>query len=74
MKISNNRPPFVYKNKFELQMFELRTEFEQLFAKQQRREHADKLFKRKLVRDVAYSYVKPYELAKYLLNNIYKHD
>ena len=34
MKISERRP-FVYSNKFELQMFELRMEFELLFLKQQ---------------------------------------
>tara|TARA_R110000796_G_scaffold66617_3_gene153151 strand:- start:2039 stop:2200 length:162 start_codon:yes stop_codon:yes gene_type:complete len=36
VKISNRRP-FVYSNKFELQMFELRTEFERLFLEQQDR-------------------------------------
>jgi hypothetical protein len=34
MKFSERRP-FVYTNKFELQMFELRMEFELLFLKQQ---------------------------------------
>ena len=34
MKLSNSRP-FVYSNKFELRMFELRTEFELLFLRQQ---------------------------------------
>ena len=34
MKISERRP-FVYSNRFELQMFELRTEFERMFHKQQ---------------------------------------
>ena len=34
MKISE-RQPFVYENQFQLQMFELRMEFELLFLKQQ---------------------------------------
>jgi len=35
MKLSERRP-FVYSNKFELQMFELRTEFERMFHQQQK--------------------------------------
>ena len=63
-----NRKPFVYKDKFQLQMYELRTEFEQLFLKQQRQQALKQLYHRKLIRDVAYSYVHPSDLAKYILN------